>query len=95
MHFFKNLYRKAVTFFNAPLRYAGILSKELIEYTKAIVHNLISRSFIENWGQKTFIEHFERQILWMKNGLKSRGQSGFRYEIKEIDESSLFLILTK
>ena len=51
--------------------------KELIEYTKAIVHNLISRSFIENWGQKTFIEHFERQILWMKNGLKSRGQARF------------------
>ncbi|MGI5064762.1 TetR/AcrR family transcriptional regulator [Treponema putidum] len=46
--------------------------KELIEFTKAIVHNLISRSFIENWGPKNFIEHFEKQILWMKNGLKDR-----------------------
>ena len=34
-------------FFNALLRYGEILSKELIEYTKAIVHNLISRFFIE------------------------------------------------
>ncbi|WP_353933401.1 hypothetical protein [Treponema denticola] len=29
-----------------------------MEYTKAIVHNLISRSFIENWEPKEFIEHF-------------------------------------
>ncbi|UTY25247.1 TetR/AcrR family transcriptional regulator [Treponema denticola] len=45
--------------------------KELIEYTKAIVHNLISRSFIENWKPKEFIEHFQKQTMWMKNGLKS------------------------
>ena len=75
--FQESLQESGNNFFNALLRYAGILSKELIEYTKAIVHNLISRLFIENWGQKTFIEHFERQILWMKNGLKSRRQSGF------------------
>ncbi|XTB06796.1 hypothetical protein KP614_01700 [Treponema denticola] len=49
-----------------------MLSKELIEYTKAIVHNLISRFFIENWEPKEFIEHFQKQIMWMKNGLKSR-----------------------
>ncbi len=46
--------------------------KELIEYTKAIVHNLISRSFIENWKPEEFIEHFQKQTMWMKNGLNSR-----------------------
>ena len=45
--------------------------KELIEFTKAIVHNLISRSFIENWEPEEFIEHFQKQIMWMKNGLKA------------------------
>lgn len=47
--------------------------KELIEYTKAIVHNLISRSFIENWKPEEFIKHFQQQIMWMKNGL-NRGE---------------------
>ena len=46
--------------------------KELTEYTKAIVHNLISRSFIENWEPEEFIERFQKQTMWMKNGLNRR-----------------------
>ena len=56
---------------HALLRYGEVLSKELIEYTKAIVHNLISRFFIENWEPEEFIEHFQKQTMWMKNGLKA------------------------
>ncbi len=42
---------------------------ELMEYTKAIIHNLIRRSFIENWDAKTFLKKFKIHISWMKKGL--------------------------
>lgn len=44
--------------------------REIMHYIKAVVHELIRRSFLENWSQETFLEHYEKQISWVKNGLK-------------------------
>jgi AcrR family transcriptional regulator len=45
--------------------------KEVMHYIKAVVHELIKRSFLENWDRQIFLEHYKNQISWMKNGLKS------------------------
>jgi len=44
---------------------------EVMHYVKAVVHELIKRSFLENWDSGTFLEHYGIQLSWMKNGLKS------------------------
>ncbi|SFN42291.1 TetR family transcriptional regulator [Proteiniclasticum ruminis] len=44
--------------------------KEFMHYIKAVVHELIRRSFLENWSQVIFLEHYEKQISWVKYGLK-------------------------
>ncbi|MGB4587812.1 MAG: TetR family transcriptional regulator [Clostridiaceae bacterium] len=48
-----------------------IKMKEVMNYIKAIVHELIKRSFLENWDTEAFLAHYENQISWMKNGLKA------------------------
>jgi transcriptional regulator len=53
-----------------PSLYSHEDIKELIEFTKAIIHSLISRSFVENWEPQTFIMHFKKQIMWMEKGLR-------------------------
>jgi len=45
--------------------------KEVMHYIKAVVHELIKRAFIEKWDRQIFLEHYNNQISWMKNGLKS------------------------
>lgn len=45
--------------------------KEVMHYIKAVVHELIKRAFLEKWDSQVFLEHYENQISWMKNGLKS------------------------
>jgi len=45
--------------------------KEVMHYIKAVVHELIKRAFLEKWDRQVFLEHYENQISWMKNGLKS------------------------
>ena len=45
--------------------------KEVMHYIKAVVHELIKRAFLEKWDRQVFMEHYENQIFWMKNGLKS------------------------
>lgn len=45
--------------------------KEVMHYIKAVIHELIKRAFLEKWDRQVFLEHYENQISWMKNGLKS------------------------
>jgi len=45
--------------------------KEVMHYIKAVVHELIKRAFLEKWDRQVFLEHYENQISWMKNGLRS------------------------
>jgi len=56
----------------AELRQVNDLKmKEVMSFVKAIVHELIKRAFLENWDRATFLAHYENQISWMKNGLKT------------------------
>lgn len=45
--------------------------KEVMHYIKAVIHELIKRAFLEKWDRQVFLEHYENQISWMKNGIKS------------------------
>ena len=52
--------------------YFSNLKKSSLSFsTYEDIKELISRSFIENWKPEEFIEHFQKQTMWMKNGLKS------------------------
>ena len=43
--------------------------KEVMNYIKAVVHELIKRAFLEKWDNEAFLAHYENQISWMKNGI--------------------------
>jgi hypothetical protein len=45
--------------------------KEVMNYVKAIVHELIKRAFLEKWDSEAFLAHYENQMSWMKNGLNA------------------------
>jgi len=45
--------------------------KEVMNYVKAIVHELIKRAFLEKWNREAFLAHYENQMSWMKNGLNA------------------------
>lgn len=43
--------------------------KEKMYFIKAIVHTLIQRIFLENWDKETFLEKYQQQVDWIKNGI--------------------------
>ncbi len=43
---------------------------EEMEFTKAVVHNLIQRIFLNNWSKDEFLDHFEKYIHLLKEGVK-------------------------
>lgn len=45
--------------------------KEVMNYVRAIVHELIKRAFLEKWDSEAFLAHYENQMSWMKNGLNA------------------------
>lgn len=45
--------------------------KEVMNYVKAIVHELIKRAFLEKWDSEAFLSHYENQISWMKYGINT------------------------
>lgn len=45
--------------------------KEVMNYVKAIVHELIKRAFLEKWDNEAFLSHYENQISWMKYGINT------------------------
>ncbi len=42
---------------------------EEMEFTKAIVHNLIQRNFLNEWSREEFLEHYNQYIHWLKEGI--------------------------
>ncbi len=45
------------------------LNNETMEFTKAVIHNLIKRAFLNNWSREEFIEHFDLYVNWLKRGV--------------------------
>lgn len=43
-------------------------SDEMI-YISVVIHNLISRTYSENWDYKTFLTKYEKYIKWIKRGV--------------------------
>lgn len=44
---------------------------ELMDFIKAVIHNLIERSFRENWTKSQFINKYNIHINWIKRGVKN------------------------
>ncbi|MGF0055377.1 TetR/AcrR family transcriptional regulator [Peptoniphilaceae bacterium SGI.097] len=51
-----------------PARKKFLRSEQLL-FMKAVVHDLILRSFTENWSKKEFLEHYRRHVIWLKGGI--------------------------
>ncbi len=47
--------------------------KEEIQFIKAVVHNLIQRTYLNGWTQKEFLEHFNQYTEWLKKGVDRDG----------------------
>lgn len=60
-----NKYRKRKGYSQEMLH----LDNEEIEFIKAVIHNLIKRTFLNNWSRDDFLEHFDLYVKWLKKGV--------------------------
>lgn len=49
------------------------ISTEQMQFTKAVIHNLIQRNYLENWTSDKFLINFNRYLEWLKGGIKYDG----------------------
>ncbi|MDO4662641.1 MAG: TetR/AcrR family transcriptional regulator [Tissierellia bacterium] len=49
------------------------ISTEQMQFTKAVIHNLIQRNYLENWTSDKFLINFNRYLKWLKGGIKYDG----------------------
>lgn len=52
-------------------------AEEIMQFIKAVTHALVRRMFLENWKQDDFLHHYNLQMHWVQNGLKSANPSRF------------------
>lgn len=39
-------------------------------YISALMHSLISRSYIEKWDKDKFLEKYKKYVKWIKEGVR-------------------------